>query len=781
MKRRKDMEKISIEKGLSQKEVEIRIQNGLCNYEVTVATKTIPKIITDNILTLFNLLNFSLALLIFFVQSYKNLLFLGVVFCNTVISTFQEIHAKKVVDKLSIIAATKATVIRDGSKKRIGINEIVKDDIIEFYPGNQIVTDALIHRGSVEVDESFITGESDPVFKQVGDSLLSGSFIVSGHATAQVTHIGLENYTATISKEATQIKRTKSILMDALNHIIKAVSFAIIPIGVLLFFNQFQIDGNTFQSAVVNTVAAILGMIPEGLVLLTSTVLAVSVARLSKRKVLVKDLYCIESLARIDTLCLDKTGTLTTGQMQVVDLIGYHHTTKKQMAHILSALTIAIEDNNPTMLALKEAYSEKVYYPVEKIIPFSSDKKYSGVKFVEKGTYYIGAPEFILKDEYKLVEKEIAPYIQKYRTLVLVKEIEEKNEILGFILLEDTMREDVQETLSYFKEQGVEIKVISGDNVKTVVGIAKRVGIQGADAYVDMSTIDTDEALEACVRNNTIFGRVNPIQKKKLILALKKQGHYVAMTGDGINDVLALKEADCSIAMPNGSDATRNIAQLVLLDANFSAMPKVVAEGRRTVNNLENSATLFLTKTTYATILAVLFAFLEKAYPFIPIQLTLTSVVTIGIPSFILALQPNKKRITGNFYKNVLSRSLPAAIIVVINILLIMLSDTLFHLQDVQVSTMCVMMNAVTGFYLLFELCQPFTKLKTLMYGTMVSLFVLQIAFLKDFYSLTYINFKMLLILSALSALTIFLFQVLNKLIYQNITKYFRIDNRISR
>lgn len=770
------MQQIHTSTGLNEKQILKRIQDGQQNYDTAVRTKTIPNIIRDNILTLFNLLNFGLALCIFAVHSYKNLLFLGVVFCNTIISTIQEIHAKKMIDKLSIIASTKTTAIRNGRKELIEVNEIVIDDILEFHPGNQIVTDAMIREGSCEVDESFITGESDPVFKQKGDTLLSGSFIVSGHVITQVKHVGLKNYTATISKEATQLKRTKSILMDALNHIIKLLSFSIIPIGILLFLNQLHIDGNTFQSAVVNTVAAILGMIPEGLVLLTSTVLAVSVIRLSKKKVLVKDIYCIESLARIDTLCLDKTGTLTTGAMKVVDIIPYQKTTKEKLKKAISMIATAMEDNNPTMLALKKEFPTKIFYPVEKLIPFSSDKKYSGVIFESHDSYYIGAPEFLLKDDYKPVEKLLTPYLLEYRILVVV----ENNKILGFILLQDELRKDVEKTLSYFKEQGVTLKIISGDHVKTISGIAKRAGIDGYDQYIDMSKIKTDEELEMAAAQYTVFGRVNPIQKKKLVLSLQKQGHYVGMTGDGINDVLALKEADCSIAMPNGSDATRNISQLVLLDGNFSAMPEIVAEGRRTVNNIENSATLFLTKTTYATILAVLFVFLKMPYPFIPIQLTLTSVVTIGIPSFFLALQPNKKRITGNFYKNVLSRSLPAAIIVVINILLIMLLGTLFLLNDNQISTLCVMMNAITGFYLLFELCHPFTTLKRTMYISMVALFIIQAAFLKGFYNLTLINFRMLLLLVGLSVLTIFLFQILNELIYKNITKYLKIDDRIS-
>lgn len=763
--------------GLSQEQVKQRIHDNLVNYDTSVPTKTIKQIIFTNIFTLFNLLNFALAALIFFVHSYKNLLFLGVVFCNTIISIIQEIRAKKEIDSLSIISASKVHAIRNGKKEEIAIDEIVLDDVLEIIPGDQIVTDAIIIDGSCEVDESFITGESDTEYKEPGELLLSGSFLVSGKVKAKVEHIGMDNYTAKISCEAKYQKPTSSILMQSLNKIIKWISIAIIPIGTILFLNQLQIPDNNLQTAVVNTVAGVIGMIPEGLVLLTSTVLAVSVIRLSKYKVLVKDLYCIETLARIDTLCLDKTGTITEGTMEFKKAIPLEKHTKEEITKIMNAFCHHIEDSNATIQAIKQNYKEKSDWICNNVIPFSSDIKYSACSFLEKGTFYLGAPEILLKQNYHQLETIIQNDLLEYRILVLAhtnkdiktKEIPTDLELYALLYIQDTIRIDAKETLKYFKNQGVKIKIISGDNVKTVSGIAKRAGITDYQNYIDMSTINTKEELKIASEKFTIFGRVTPTQKRDLIKAMKENKHYVAMTGDGVNDVLALKEANCSIAMPNGSDAAKNIAELVLLDSNFSAMPKIVDEGRRTVNNIEQSATLFLTKTSYSTILAILFIFLQMNYPFMPIQLTLTSVVTIGIPSFILAIQPNKNRIEGNFFKNVLSKSLPTAILVVLNIVAIMICSHLLHFDDNVTSTLCVMMNAITGFTLLYYLCTPFNLLKRTLFISMIILFLLQIIFMQEFYSLTIINLQMLIILSILSTMTVMLFSIFSAFFYKKI------------
>ena len=654
-----------IDIGLTKEEVEERIKENKVNYDTSLPTKSIKTIVRENIFTLFNLINILLGVAVFCVGSYKNLLFLIVIFCNTAISIIQEINSKKAVDKLSILAQAKVNCIRDGEKQEIGINSIVLDDLLMLESGNQIVADSIILEGEVEVNESFITGESDVIYKRKGDTLLSGSFVVSGKCKAEVIHIGDENYTSKISSGAKYVKKVNSEIMKSLNGIIKIVSIAIVPIGILLFFNQLGLTENSFKNAVVNTVAAIIGMIPEGLVLLTSTVLAVSVIRLSKRKVLVQELYCIETLARVDTLCLDKTGTITEGTMEVNDIIEITKS-KEELEEILSEISSASDDNNSTIEAIRAKYKNKQKWKVINKIPFSSQKKWSGVCFKDKGSYIIGAPEFVLREKYDEYKERIEKYSNDYRVIIVAnsegdfieKELPDKLEVLGFVLISDVIRKEASKTLKYFKEQGVNIKIISGDNPITVSKIAKRAGVENSEKYINMQEIKTKEQLEKAAKEYTIFGRVTPVQKKELVQALKKEGHTVAMTGDGVNDVLALKEADCSIAMASGSDATRNVAELVLLDSNFASMPEIVLEGRRTINNIERSATLFLVKTIYASILAIIFLFVNMPYPFMPIQLTLISTVTIGIPSFVLALEPNKERIKGKFLRNVISRAL---------------------------------------------------------------------------------------------------------------------------
>ena len=654
-----------IDIGLTKEEVEERIKENKVNHDTSLPTKSIKTIVRENIFTLFNLINILLGVAVFCVGSYKNLLFLIVIFCNTAISIIQEINSKKAVDKLSILAQAKVNCIRDGEKQEIGINSIVLDDLLMLETGNQIVADSIILEGEVEVNESFITGESDVIYKRKGDTLLSGSFVVSGKCKAEVIHIGDENYTSKISSGAKYVKKVNSEIMKSLNGIIKIVSIAIVPIGILLFFNQLGLTENSFKNAVVNTVAAIIGMIPEGLVLLTSTVLAVSVIRLSKRKVLVQELYCIETLARVDTLCLDKTGTITEGTMEVNDIIEITKS-KEELEEILSEIASASDDNNSTIEAIRTKYKNKQKWKVINKIPFSSQKKWSGVCFKDKGSYIIGAPEFVLREKYDEYKERIEKYSNDYRVIIVAnsegdfieKELPDKLEVLGFVLISDVIRKEASKTLKYFKEQGVNIKIISGDNPITVSKIAKRAGVENSEKYINMQEIKTKEQLEKAAKEYTIFGRVTPVQKKELVQALKKEGHTVAMTGDGVNDVLALKEADCSIAMASGSDATRNVAELVLLDSNFASMPEIVLEGRRTINNIERSATLFLVKTIYASILAIIFLFVNMPYPFMPIQLTLISTVTIGIPSFVLALEPNKERIKGKFLRNVISRAL---------------------------------------------------------------------------------------------------------------------------
>ena len=734
--------------GLNKEQVNERIKDNLVNFNTNVKTKSAKEIILENTVTLFNIINVILAVAIILVGSYKNLGFLLIIVLNTVISTFQELHSKSVIDKLSVVSASKVKVLRDKEEYDVNLDEVVLDDIIILELGNQVITDAIIVDGVVEVDESFITGESDTLIKKEGDMLLSGSFIVSGNAKARVEHIGYDNYTAKISSDTKYIKPISSEIMRSLNKIVKTISVIIVPLGILLFARQLYLSGNTLQNAVVNTVAAIIGMIPEGLVLLTSTVFAVSVIRLSKEKVLVQDLYCIESLARVDVICLDKTGTITEGKMEVVDVIPLEGETKASLGDILGSMMAATKDKNATAIAIRDAYYRKPKWKVEEVIPFSSEKKYSGVKFATD-TYLIGAVEFVLKDHGKSYQKMLDDYIKKYRVLVLVKvnnygKKNEERKALGFILLQDKVRKEAKKTLEYFKEQGVAIKIISGDNPITVSAIAKRAGLTEKLRVIDLSTLNSEEEIQKAALEYDVFGRVKPEEKHLLIRALKEAGHNVAMTGDGVNDCLALKEADCSIAMASGSDAARSVSQLVLLDSNFASMPSVVAEGRRSINNLERSASLFLVKTIYAGILAFLFLFIEMSYPFIPIQLTLASVVTIGIPSFVLALEPNKERVKGKFLVNVLKKSAPPAFTIILNILLICLAGQMFSLSYAKISTLCLTLTGYTSFILLFKICRPFNRIRLILFSTMFYLFIYAIFNLTTLFSITHFNVFMI-------------------------------------
>lgn len=727
--------------GLTHEQIEQRKKENLINYDTSVPTKKISQILRENFITLFNILNLILGILIFCVGSYKNMLFLLIVILNTAISTFQEIHSKRIVDKLSIMASSKVTAIRNGKKESISVNDIVLDDILVFQTGNQIPTDCILQEGEIDVNESFITGEPNTITKKQGEMLLSGSYLVSGEGIAKVEHIGEQNYTAQISSGAKYVKKVKSEIMTSLNKIIKVLTFAIVPIGLLLFWNQLHLVENTFQDAVVKTVAAMIGMIPEGLVLLTSTVLAVSVIRLSRSKVLVQELYCIETLARVDTLCLDKTGTLTEGNMEVKQLITKTGTLQ-ELTTILANLANHSKDYNATMEAIRtEQYPLTEEWKPKQIISFSSETKWSGVVYEENGSYVMGAPEFVLRDDFKKVQKEIEDYSQDYRVLVIAhtpediqsKQLPNHMTIIGYVLLADKIRKNAKNTLRYFQEQGVTVKLISGDNPITVAKIGKQVGLENYDQYIDMTSIHTPEELEEAVNRYTIFGRVSPTQKKELILAMQKQGKTVAMTGDGVNDVLALKAADCSVAMANGSDAAKNVSQLVLLNSDFSAMPKVVAEGRRTINNIERSASLFLVKTIYSTINALLFLFIGEEYPFEPVQLSLISVVTIGIPSFILALEPNKERIKGDFLRNVISRAIPTALTVIVGIFGLTMLRKYDMINSEIYPSLCVIATGLSAICLLVTLAKarksensklPFSPFRLVLAILMIGLFI---------------------------------------------------------
>lgn len=767
------------ENGLSNSEVKQRIKEGKVNYDTTTPSKSIKQILVENTCTLFNFINIVLGIAIIVVGSYKNLLFLGVVICNTLISTVQEIRAKKIVDKLSVISSSKAKVIRDGKETEIHIDNIVLDDLIIYELGNQIVADSKIVSGECEVNESFITGEAKTIFKKEGDTLLSGSFIVSGNVKAKVIHVGLDNYTSVISHDAKQMKKeVNSEIMRSLNKIVKYVSIALVPIGLLLLLRQFSIDGNTTQNAVTSVVAALIAMIPEGLILLVSTVLAISVLRLSKYNVLVQDLYSLETLARVDTLCLDKTGTITEGKMEVVDVLPINGHVVNEVDNALEIISTNLNDKNPTFKAINEKYGNTSNIKAIKTIPFSSDRKYSGVT-LKNESYVMGAPEFILGDKINDYSKQIDELSIENRVLVLIKTSTIKKNVLpqnveplAFILIRDKLRKEAVKTLRYFMDNDVDVKVISGDSVSTVRNVAKAVGIK-VNGVFDAREINEETDLNLVVEENTIFGRVKPDQKRMLISSLKHNGHVVAMTGDGVNDVLALKESDCGVAMNDGADAARNVAEIVLLDSNFDSMPKIVGEGRRTINNVERSATLFLSKTIYASLLALLFLFINYTYPFIPIQMTLINSLTIGIPAFILALEPNRLRVKGKFFINVISKAIPSGITTVVNILILVFVASILNIPNEQTSTIAVIITAYTAILLIYRISKPLNLLRKslLILITLILLLMILTPVGRSVFSLVWLTPNSLLILLPLMYVSTRLFKLLSNLLSMVIKK----------
>lgn len=724
--------------GLNERQVKERMDAALHNIQTDRITKSYHEIFRDNICSLFNLINAILAGLIIYVGSYRNLMFLGVAISNLVIGIFQEIRAKRTLDRLSILNESSISVMRDGKICEVHLEEVVLDDVMVLNSGSQICSDAIILEGRLEVNESNVNGESDVIIKQTGDFLYSGSYILSGQAYAKVEHVGEDNYATSIMKDAKVLRKHKSELRDSINFIIKLIGIAIIPIGILLFLKQYIWLEVDFEQSIVSTVAALIGMIPEGLVLLTSVALAVGSIQLAKQKTLVQELYCIETLARVDTLCLDKTGTITVGSMQVESIL---HFSEQDIDTCLSKLMAVLSDENSTAQAIRAFVKECEDVRALATIPFSSERKYSAASF-EEGTYILGASEFIHPQSDPIVENQIVKYANKgYRVLSLCfseqmihdEQIPSDAKVIALILLSDPIREEAPKTLQYFASQGVDIKIISGDNPMTVHEIARRAHLQGADAYVDASTLH-DEDLSDAVERYSVFGRVSPQQKKRLIQELKAKKHTTAMIGDGVNDVMALKEADCSIAVAQGSEAAKNIANLVLLDNNFSSMPHIVNEGRRVINNIQRAASLFLVKTIFSFLLSILTLFLNHPYPFAPIQLTLISSLMIGIPSFFLALEPNHSRVKGNFVINVLSYAAPGAIMVVLCTMVVSLYTTIFGYSDEVRSTMCVMLTGICSLTVLLRVSSPFTRQRRIIFFSMAAIFALCLIFLKDLF-----------------------------------------------
>lgn len=700
--------------GLSNREVEERIKAGEVNKFNDDVGKSYVDIIKDNLFTIFNLINLILAILVLCTGQIQNMLFIFIIITNICIGTIQEIRSKKTLDKLSIVSKGNYQVIRDNEIVEIPDDNIVIGDVVILSSGQQIPCDLKVLSGLVEVNESLITGESKTIRKDVDSELCSGSFIVSGKCFAQATRVGANAYVNTILSKVKKSKKHDSEMMQSLNRILKFVGIIIIPIGIILFAKQYFISDLSWQDAVIATVAALIGMIPEGVVLLTSVTLALGTIRLARKNTLVQELFCIETLARVDTICCDKTGTITKGEMQVVDLIPLDGD-ETEIKSILKTMFSDLEDNNATATAIRNYAQEgnKLDLKLKEIIPFSSAKKYSGVSYQDK-TYIIGAYSFVCdKQDQKLVDI-INQQTSQGKRIVVLGEKGNSFKPLALIALTDPIREDAKVTLDYFYQQGVNVKVISGDDVLTVKYIANQAGVKDNDKAIDASTLKTKEDIFDAVKTYNVFGRVTPEQKEMMIESLQEQGHKTAMTGDGVNDVLALKKADCSIAMGNGSEATKNTANLVLLDSNFAHMPEIVHEGRRVINNIQRTTSLFLVKTVFSIILSVLAIFVLRYYPFQPIQLSLISGVGIGIPAYILSLENNPQPINKGFLRNVLYRAIPGGVSAILLILVLYISNALFNLgfSQIIISTMSTLILAGCLYNVLFKLCVPFNGLR---------------------------------------------------------------------
>ena len=684
--------------GLTQAEVEERIADGQVNAIQDSSNRSVKDIVMGNTLTFFNFINIVLLALVLSVRSYKNMLFIFIIIANTLIGIFQEIKAKITLDKLKILTVSHVDVIRDGVKKSVTVSELVKDDVILLKSGGQIPADGVILDGEVDVNESLLTGESDSIHKTCGSKVLSGSFVTSGKAMCLLTEVGHDCYMEKLSSEAKQFKRYKTELQRNLDTILKFISIIIVPLGIILFAKQYWISGSTYEQAALDTVAAVLGMIPEGLVLLTSVALALGAVRLARRSTLVRELFCIETLARVDTLCLDKTGTITEGHLCVQG----EESVKEDidLEQLMGRMVGALGDENETFQALRQHYKRNQSANTKFVLPFSSERKFSGVVFEGEGTYLMGAYQFIFPQADPAVLEKIAEYAsQGLRVLTVAHSPNEMTdytlaegfEIVGFVFMTDVVRKNAPDILGYFEEQGVDLKVISGDDPVTVAAIAARAGLKDADKYIDATTIHTDEEMEDAILKYSVFGRVTPKQKQQMVRLLKQNGRTVAMTGDGVNDVLALKDADVSIAMASGSEAAKNTANLVLLNSDFASLPHIVNEGRRVINNIKAAASMFLIKTGFSVLTALLTIIVGQNYPFQPIQLSVINGCAVAIPTMLLQLEPSFQKVNKHFFREVLRMSMPAAITITAMITIINNIGHSIGTPREMLSTVCVL------------------------------------------------------------------------------------------
>lgn len=830
--------------GLTNEEVQERIAQGQVNNNENPNTRTYKQIILENTLTFFNFLNLVLLVLVLLVGSYKNSMFVGIIFINTVIGIIQEIRAKKTIDKLAILTESKTVVLREGKKWKISTEKLVVDDLIFLKAGEQVPADAKILEGNLEVNESLLTGEADNLPKNPGDELFSGSFVTAGQACCQIIHVGSDNYASRITSEAKEFKRHNSELRNSLNAILKVISIIIVPLGAMLFYKQYYFVGDSIRDSVVNMVAAVLGMIPEGLVLLTSVALTLGALKLAQKKTLVQELYCIETLARVDTLCLDKTGTITEGTMCVESVESYppvydeisdetsgnktapgewnNNGTKssdltegsaaaeasavsaaeaiakedgssilllqeesetgakkhrqedtakiREIEHIMGNLLSVLKDQNATADALRARFKVVQDMELDHVIPFSSDRKYSGAAFKDAGTYLMGAAQFLFPEGNPELMEYCGSFAEEgLRVLVVAHsenvnegtEIPEGLEPVGLLLLTDVIRAEAPDTLAYFESQGVDLKVISGDDPVTVSAIAKRAGLKNAEQYVDATTITTQEEMDEAVATYSVFGRVTPQQKQAMVKSLQAQKHTVAMTGDGVNDVLALKEADCSIAMAEGSDAAKNIANVVLLDSNFAAMPEIVNQGRRVVNNIRTAASMFLIKTIFSVLLSLITIFFGDSYPFEPIQMSLISACAVGIPTFLLAQENNYEKIDHTFLRHVFMNAFPATVTITGCVFTVMLVCQNVYHSNLMLNTACVLVTGWNYMAALKTVYAPLNRYRKVIIYSMQVIFFAAAVILQDLLTLGSLEFGMIILVFLLMTFSPILIEVI--------------------
>ena len=830
--------------GLTNEEVQERIAQGQVNNNENPNTRTYKQIILENTLTFFNFLNLVLLVLVLLVGSYKNSMFVGIIFINTVIGIIQEIRAKKTIDKLAILTESKTVVLREGKKWKISTEKLVVDDLIFLKAGEQVPADAKILEGNLEVNESLLTGEADNLPKNQGDELFSGSFVTAGQACCQIIHVGSDNYASRITSEAKEFKRHNSELRNSLNAILKVISIIIVPLGAMLFYKQYYFVGDSIRDSVVNMVAAVLGMIPEGLVLLTSVALTLGALKLAQKKTLVQELYCIETLARVDTLCLDKTGTITEGTMCVESVESYppvyeeisdeasenktesgernndgtksseltegsaaseasavsaaeaiakedgssillpqeesetgaektrqEDTAKiREIEHIMGNLLSVLKDQNATADALRARFKVAQDMELDHVIPFSSDRKYSGAAFKDAGTYLMGAAQFLFPEGNPELMEYCGSFAEEgLRVLVVAHrenvnegtEIPEGLEPVGLLLLTDVIRAEAPDTLAYFESQGVDLKVISGDDPVTVSAIAKRAGLKNAEQYVDATTITTQEEMDEAVATYSVFGRVTPQQKQAMVKSLQAQKHTVAMTGDGVNDVLALKEADCSIAMAEGSDAAKNIANVVLLDSNFAAMPEIVNQGRRVVNNIRTAASMFLIKTIFSVLLSLITIFFGDYYPFEPIQMSLISACAVGIPTFLLAQENNYEKIDHTFLRHVFMNAFPAAVTITGCVFTVMLVCQNVYHSNLMLNTACVLVTGWNYMAALKTVYAPLNRYRKVIIYSMQVIFFGAAVVLQNLLTLGSLEFGMIILVFLLMTFSPILIEVI--------------------